>query len=92
MKLAISNIGWKMQQDEAVYEMMQKNGFSGLEIAPTRIFPQNPYEDLSAAREWAATLKKQYGFVIPSIQSIWYGKQEKLFGTEEERIYKGYSE
>ena len=85
MKLAISNIGWEMQHDEAVYEMMQKNGFSGLEIAPTRIFPQKPYEDLVSARKWAEALKKHYGFLVPSMQSIWYGKQEKLFGAEEER-------
>lgn len=38
MKLSISNIGWDAEQDEAVYRLMGAYGFSGLEIAPTRIF------------------------------------------------------
>lgn len=71
--------------DDAVYAVMKNYGFSGLEIAPTRIFPENPYEDLSSARKWAEELKNQHGFTVPSMQSIWFGKQEKLFGTEEER-------
>lgn len=85
MLLSISNIGWKEAQDQAVYAMMLACGFSGLEIAPTRIFPQKPYENLSSARNWAEELKAEYGFVIPSMQSIWFGKQEKIFGSETER-------
>lgn len=84
MKLSISNIGWAAEQDSQVYGLMQKYGFSGLEIAPTRIFPENPYGKLDSAKEWAADLKKQYGFVVPSIQSIWYGRQEKIFGPKDE--------
>lgn len=44
MDLSISNISWSAEQDSQVYELMQKHGFSGLEIAPTRIFPENPYD------------------------------------------------
>lgn len=84
MKLSISNIGWLSKQDSRVYEMMKKYGFSGLEIAPTRIFPENPYDHLKEAGEWAKKIKEQYGFVVPSMQSIWYGRQEKIFGTQEE--------
>ena len=39
MKLAVSNIAWKEQHDEAVYALMRHYGFTGLEIAPTRFFP-----------------------------------------------------
>ena len=39
MKLSISNIGWEKKDDKAVYQFMKKYGFTGLEIAPTRIFP-----------------------------------------------------
>lgn len=85
MRLSISNIAWSPFQDKAVYESMSKNGFTGLEIAPTRVFPDRPYEELGAARKWAAHLKKEYGFTISSIQSIWFGRQEKLFGSDEER-------
>ena len=85
MKLSISNIGWGVEQDGVAYDLIKKNSFMGLEIAPTRIFPETPYERLKEAEIWAHNLKKEYGFVIPSMQSIWFGRQEKLFGCEEER-------
>lgn len=85
MKLSISNIGWEADKDSVVYEMMKQNGYSGLEIAPTRIFTAAPYEQLEQANEWAQNLKETYGFVVPSIQSIWFGVQEKLFGSKDER-------
>lgn len=85
MKLSISNIGWLEEHDSRVYEAMKKYKFSGLEIAPTRIFPEAPYEKLKEAGDWAENMKREYGFVIPSMQSIWFGRQEKLFGTVKER-------
>ncbi len=85
MNLSISNIAWVPEQDTNVYRMMKNYGYSGLEIAPTRIFPENPYGDLDKARLWAEVLKEKEGFQIPSMQSIWYGRTEKLFGTKEER-------
>ncbi len=85
MKLSISNIGWEEKDDNAVYQLMKKYGYSGLEIAPTRIFPVSPYDKLEEATDWANGLNKEYGFSIPSMQSIWYGRQEKIFGTDEER-------
>lgn len=86
MKLSISNIAWSVEQDEKIYSLLKANGFTGLEIAPTRIFPKEPYKHLDKAKEWAILLKKQYGLSISSMQSIWYGRSEKIFGTEDERI------
>lgn len=85
MKLSISNIGWTEEQNQAIYILMQKYGFIGLEIAPTRIFPEAPYDRIAEANSWSAVLKETYGFIVSSMQSIWYGRQEKLFGTAEER-------
>jgi len=85
MKLSISNIAWQEEQDAAVYELMKKYGFTGLEIAPTRIFSQNPYEDLKKAKEWKEALYQKYGFTVPSMQSIWFGKTESIFGNEEDK-------
>ena len=86
MKLSISNIGWSEENDIAVYEIMKCVGFEGLEIAPTRIFKDNPYDRLDEAKKWAEDIKDRNGFVVSSMQSIWYGRNEKLFGTEEERL------
>ena len=85
MKLSISNIGWTSSDDEEMYEYISKLGFAGIEIAPTRIFPKNPYSNLKIARDWANTLQKRYHLVIPSIQSIWYGRTEKIFDSESGR-------
>ncbi len=85
MNLSISNIAWSEENDKYVYELMKTKGFSGLEIAPTRIFPENPYDRCDEAKQWADELQMKQGFKVSSMQSIWYGRQEKLFGTEAER-------
>lgn len=85
MKLAISNIGWSTVNDSSIYSFMNKYGYSGLEIAPTRIFAETPYDKINEAMQWRDQLNKEYGFAIPSMQSIWFGRQERLFGTAEER-------
>lgn len=84
MKLSISNIGWSEKDDQQVYAIMKKIGFSGLEIAPTRIFPEKPYEDLVGAKNWSKNIVKMHNFKFPSMQSIWYGKSESIWGSNEE--------
>lgn len=85
MKLSISNIAWDSENDKKVYELMKKYSYEGLEIAPTKVFLENPYEKLEKADMWRKNLNDKYGFKISSMQSIWYGKKERLFGTDEER-------
>lgn len=85
LRLSVSNIGWQAEDDREIYALMKEYGYSGLEIAPTRIFPENPYDRLSEAARWAERLKAGDGFVVPSMQSIWFGRKESIFGTEEER-------
>lgn len=85
MKLSISNIGWTEADDLQVYDLMQRYGFSGLEIAPTRILPNKPYDRLPEIRQWYQKLNMDYGFSVPSMQSIWYGRSESIFGSPEER-------
>lgn len=85
MKLCISNIAWNSGEDEAVYNVMQQYGFTGLEIAPTRIIELNPYESIDEAKRIAALIEIEYGFCISSMQSILFGRHEKLFGGIEDR-------
>ena len=85
MKLSISNIAWAPGDTASVYSYMHKYGFTGLEIAPTAVFPEQPYADLERAKSWAERLKRDHGFSVSSMQSIWYGRTEQLFGTEQER-------
>lgn len=85
MKLAASNIAWTSENDEKMYQKLKSLGFAGLEIAPTRIFQERPYEDLEKAAKWQRELSASYGLCVPSMQSIWFGRQEKIFGTGKER-------
>lgn len=85
MKLAISNIAWRAEDDNQVYELLRKYDYTGLEIAPTRIIPNAPYDNVGCAVKWKEDLQEEQGFVIPSMQSIWYGREENIFGTDEER-------
>lgn len=87
MKLSISNIAWPADIDQQVYALMKQYRYEGLEIAPTRIFPNEPYDDLRKAEEWSVNLFEECGFLVSSLQSIWFGRQEKLFGTDEERSF-----
>ncbi len=92
MKLSISNIGWGAENDTAIYKLMTKYKFSGLEIAPTRIFPESPYDKNAEASVWRERIKMEYGFCISSMQSIWYERQEKIFGSQDERqVLAGYT-
>ena len=85
MRCAVSNIAWGEQEDEQMLLFLKEQGFEGLEIAPTRLFPDRPYEQKEAAARFAGELLERYGLAIPSMQSIWYGRQEKLFGSAGER-------
>ena len=87
MKLSASNIGWSAEQDDLVMRYMADHGFSGLEVAPTRVFPDKPYDDLSRASCYAAKIKEEYGLSICSMQSIWYGQTQKIAESAENREY-----
>ncbi len=87
MRFSISNIGWDEKDDKPVFDMMKQYNFTGLEIAPTRIIPESPYDNAEQAQAWAQKLSDTYGFEIPSMQSIWYGRTERIFGSKEEREF-----
>lgn len=91
--LAVSNIAWSQEHDRQMYHVMAELGYEGLEIAPGRIMGKKPYKETEAARKWAEELRQEYHLVIPSMQSIWYGREENLFRSAEEReILLQYSE
>lgn len=85
LKLSISNIGWAMENDEYMYNYLKEVGFEAIEIAPTRIFEANPYNEIEKAREYSEKIKEKYSLNISSIQSIWFGKSEEVFKSKEER-------
>ena len=84
-RCSVSNIAWSEREDALVYQKMKKYGFTGLEIAPTRVIPDGPYDQKEKAHEWSERRKKEDGLQVVSMQSIWYGNPCRLFGTEAER-------
>lgn len=92
MKLAISNIAWVKENDSEIYSFIRENYYSAIEIAPTRVIEQNPYDDLNIAKEYMKKMKEEYKLEICSMQSILFGKTERLFGTcDERRILMDYT-
>lgn len=85
MNLSISNIAWTPEQDHEIYRALNQLGFKGLEIAPTRLYPQEPYTHISEASAFARALYEQYSLRVCSMQSIWFGRTERLFGEPIER-------
>jgi len=87
MKLSASNIAWSFAQDAEMLALLQSMGFHGLEIAPTRVFPEAPYDKLGQARDYASALRKQYGLAVSSMQSILFGVTQNLFASSQDRDF-----
>jgi len=86
MKLAISNIAWDKNEDEAVYALMLKYGFTGLEVAPGRVF-EKPFDAcLKSISEFSGELSS-YGIKPVAMQALLFGRPDlKIFGPGEIRI------
>lgn len=89
MNLSISNIAWESCYDTEVYQFLEFRGFNGIEIAPTKLFGSDPYNssNLEKARKFSRFLSKTHHLTISSIQSIWYGINERIFSAKEERVF-----
>lgn len=85
MKLAASNLGWKTENNDLVFSALEKCGYTGLEIAPTKFFPENPYDHAKEMKEISTAIYEKHGLKICSMQSIWFGKSGQIFGEKEER-------
>ncbi len=84
MKLSISNIAWNREHDAEMMEAVVKIGFEGIEVAPTRIIDNDPYDHLDEAQAFYQTIAAE-GLVVPSMQSIWFGRPERIFFNAAER-------
>lgn len=85
MKISISNIAWSSDSDNKMYKFLYENNICGLEIAPTRIIEEKPYDKLDHAKNIFDLIKNKYHLEIISMQSILFGRTENLFGSKEER-------
>lgn len=86
MKLSISNIAWELSQNKQALDLMKQYNFDGLEIAPTIIFPNEPYNKLTEAKLWSNELNSN-GISVSSMQSIWYGISQNIFNSQKDRDF-----
>ena len=82
LKLSASNIGWRVEDDARVFDLMAELGFEGLEIAPTRVIPVSPYSKPEEFSVFAKCVHDEYGLSICSMQSIWRGRNENIFDSD----------
>ncbi len=84
MKLSISNIAWGKEDDTEMLAYIKTSGFLGLEVAPTRIIEKDPYDHLEQAAAFYQSVD-ELGLSVPSMQSIWFGRTERVFYDSAQR-------
>lgn len=81
MKLAFSNIAWGPDEDEQVLGVLRANQVQGIEVAPTRLWPNWDGATPAAAAAYAGAMDAA-GFRTPSLQSLLFGRPDlQVFGT-----------
>lgn len=81
MRLAVSNLAWPVQQDDAAFHLLASLGVQGVEVAPTKLAP---WSELTATHlsEFRGRLASA-GLVVSSLQAILYGlDRPQLLGDE----------
>lgn len=75
MRFAVSNIAWPRERDDAVAAVLNEHGVAGIEVAPTKLWPQplqaSDSEIDSVRRFWA-----DRGIAIVAAQALLFGKPE----------------
>lgn len=87
MKLAVSNIAWERHDDPRVLKFLRNNGVSGIEIAPTKLWPEWNGASYREAKNYNKKMKT-HGFRLPAMQAILFGKPElQIFNKESHRAF-----
>jgi sugar phosphate isomerase/epimerase len=85
VKLAISNLAWPLDQEERVARLLMHLDISGVELAPTKIWPDLTCTT-AAARQAYRKKWKQYGMEVVAVQSLLFGRPELvIFGDRATR-------
>ncbi|OLP52779.1 hypothetical protein BJF92_07270 [Rhizobium rhizosphaerae] len=73
MKLGLSNLAFEQEPAAPALEALAAAGFSGLEVAPTRIAPWDELTDQRLA-DYAGNLAR-FGLGVSSLQAIFFGAE-----------------
>src|SRR5687768_9558826 len=85
MNVAVSSLAWSSERDAEVARVLRAQGVTGVEVAPTKIWP-----DLRGASSAELDVYRDswvsQGFEIVALQAILYGRNDlQLFQTEVQR-------
>lgn len=84
MKLAFSNIAWTPHDQPQVLELLQRHGVGGIEVAPTKVWPDWQGATPQAAMRYGNQMRES-GFEIPALQAVLFGRPEaRLFDADGE--------
>jgi sugar phosphate isomerase/epimerase len=84
-KLAISNFAWPASADAEAIALAARLGFTGIEVAPAKIFGPLDGVNLSALKDYGKELAA-VGLAVPALQGILFGVPDvHLFRSERER-------
>ena len=75
MKVAFSNIAWTPHDSPDVLALLRKQSVAGIEVAPTKIWPDWIGATSAAARQYR-TWMSDNGFEIPALQAILFGRPD----------------
>lgn len=82
MKLSVSNIAWDESETGAVLDLLGSLGVGGIEIAPTKYWPDWQGASPAAAKAVRRDLEGR-GFAIPALQAILFGRPDMaVFGDD----------
>lgn len=85
MKIAISNLSWEVSEDKQVLELLKKYHIKGIEIAPTKIWPDISKASVKNIKEYRKFWNDN-GIEITSITSLLFGHPElTIFENNETR-------
>lgn len=83
-RFAFSNIAWAPHDDPGILALLRERGITGIEVAPTTVWPNWVGCDPAAAAAYRGVLDDQ-GFQVPAMQALLYGRpRARLFDDEGE--------
>ena len=83
MKISVSNIAWEKQTEKEILNYLSNKKYDAIEIAPTAIVKDRPYDNIYIAKDYLKELQKKYNLSICSMQSIWYGINGNIFNKND---------
>lgn len=84
MQLSVSNLGWPAKENDWCLETLAKNGISGIEVAPLKVFDSwDQAGDINSVTK-VKNYFESHGMKISSFQAITFGAHNlNLLGSEE---------